>query len=104
MNKILITLGYNAKVIIPDDVDSGTIIAALARATMVESHGYGDEEKFTPTDADFSVRRIPASRLVEDEDGKARIEAEQLRRTLEATQKALLASNEKVKALEAAAA
>lgn len=104
MNKVLVSLGYNANMILPDDADAGIVIAALSRGTMVESHGYGKDEKFTPQESTFSVRRIDASRLVMDEDGKARIEADELRSRLESTQRVLVDTQKKLEALKAQSA
>lgn len=101
MNMILVTLGYNSKLILPDDADAGVVIAALARGQMVESHGYGKDEKFTPQESDFSVRKVDAARLVVDDEGKSRIEIEELRSRLESTQRALVDTNGKLAALKA---
>lgn len=103
MNKVLVTLGYNAKLILPDDVDAGAVIAALARGTMVESHGYGKDEKFTTTESDFSVRKVDASKIVVDDDGKARIEADELRSRLESTQRLYAETKKQLDALKAPA-
>lgn len=104
MNMILVSLSYNAKMILPDDADAGVVIAALARGQMVESHGYGKDEKFTTQEGEFSVRKIDSSRVVMDDEGKARIEVDELRSRLESTQRALLETNKKLDALKAAQA
>lgn len=88
MNKILVSLGYSATIALPDDVESGAVIAALSRAQVVTSHGYGKDEKWTVADdSTFSVRKIDASKIVDDEDGKDKIRADELQASLDAVRR-----------------
>lgn len=100
MNRILVDIG-NHKLLLPATDGAGVLLAALMACEAVESHGYGDEERFTPTGAaDLSARAIAGERFISDAAEGLRVQLEQAKAESKQNESRWLTYYNKVNELE----